>query len=300
MSARLLSSVIAALALSCCEPDLTVDDWLVTRPRVLAVRADPAEAPPGATIEYHVLVAAPDAALGTSLSYEFCSQPKPPAENNSVPTACLFASNANDLGTKTSFSAKAPAEACAVFGPNTVAGGFRPRDPDDTGGYYQPLRVDLADGETTFHFSRIQCGLAGADAAEVRAFGQSYSTNQNPKLTVRVTGADGGSATTNGIRAGSILTVEASWSAADAESYAYYDRSARSLTIRREAMHVAWYVDSGKLESASDGRTEDDPATSVSTRWTLPPRAGTSRLWVVLRDSRGGKDWSKVELSADE
>jgi len=293
VSVLALGSVVVA-----CEPDLSVDDWLVTRPRVLAVQSEPAEALPGTSLGYRILLATNDAdPQSVTLSFELCTQPKSPLENNSVPRACLERMQAMDVGLATTFNVKTSANACALFGPNVPPGGYRPRDPDGTGGYYQPLRIDLSDGTQSFHFARLQCGLAGADANVARDFGQTYTPNHNPHLSLRATTADGVPLQTSDVAAGTTLTLEASWPAEDAETYAYFDRAALALTARREAMRVAWYASAGRLDGASGSRPEDDTETSVSTHWTLPTRANKAELWAVLRDSRGGSEWTSMSIT---
>jgi len=87
------------------------------------------------------------------------------------------------------------------------------------------------------------------------------------------------------------------WSAADAESYAYFDRAAQAITVRREAMSVSWYVSAGELETETTGRSEADLTLASSNAWTAPSGPESVRLWIVLRDSRGGRDFAQYELA---
>ncbi|MEI9949079.1 MAG: hypothetical protein WDO74_08870 [Pseudomonadota bacterium] len=87
-----------------------------------------------------------------------------------------------------------------------------------------------------------------------------------------------------------------SWTAADAEIYAYFDRAAQRITTRRESMRVAWYASAGKLDVQSSGRAEGDPALSSNNVWTAPTNPGSAKLWIVLRDSRGGVDFATHDL----
>ncbi|HEY1533229.1 MAG TPA: hypothetical protein VGF76_04405, partial [Polyangiaceae bacterium] len=82
----------------------------------------------------------------------------------------------------------------------------------------------------------------------------------------------------------------------DAEAYTYFDRTAQTLTTKREAMRVAWYVSAGQLDTESSGRAEDDLALSTSNHWLAPSDSGATKLWVVLRDSRGGVDFAVYDL----
>ena len=61
-------------------------------------------------------------------------------------------------------------------------------------------------------------------------------------------------------------------------------------------MRVAWYVSAGQLDTESTGRAEDDLALSTSNRWLAPSNAGAAKLWIALRDSRGGVDFAAYDL----
>ena len=52
--------LLAIVLVTSCKPDFAERDSLVTSERVLAVRADPAEAKPGTPISYSLLVASPN------------------------------------------------------------------------------------------------------------------------------------------------------------------------------------------------------------------------------------------------
>jgi hypothetical protein len=280
-----------------CAPDWSLDDGLVTAPRVLAVRGDPAEAKPGASIEYTAFVALPPGA-GTepSLAWSFCTAPKPPTENNVVSSACLDGASLVAAGSGEFVTAATPRDACSLFGPDTPPGGFRPRDPDVTGGYYQPLRADLAGAAPVFHLARLLCDLGMAPADIASEFAAAYVPNANPHL-LPLTAAVGGAATSlDAIPAGARVRLEVSWPPEDAESYAYFDRAAQLVTTKRESLRVAWYTSGGRLDAATTGRAENDPATNSANTWTAPDAAGSTSLWLVLRDSRGGVDFAHYDV----
>jgi hypothetical protein len=108
---------------------------------------------------------------------------------------------------------------------------------------------------------------------------------------------DGQRVTLDAVPAGALIELQASWLAADAESYAYFDRSAQTISTKREAMRVAWYASSGSLATESTGRDEDELATTTSNVWSAPSYPGISRLWLVLRDSRGGVDFATYDFT---
>jgi hypothetical protein len=278
-------------------PSLGADDALVTGPRILAVRAEPAEAKPGATITFTALVAGPE---GTSpapaIAWSFCGAPKPLTGDNVVSSACLGPTSLIPSSAGTSVAATTPSDSCSIFGPVSPPGGVRPRAPDGTGGYYQPLRADLAGSDPTFVLARITCDLANASAASATAFAKAYGVNQNPKLLPLAASIRGATARLTAIPAGERVDLTASWPAASAETYAYYDAASDAVITQREAMSVAWYASVGVLDRESTGRGDTDPGTTSDNRWTAS-LVGTAFLWIVLRDSRGGVDFAGYEVT---
>jgi len=286
------------VTLGACRPAFNEDAALVTTARVLAVKNEPAEAKPGTAVSFAAFIALPQSFTSVAPpTWSFCIAPKPPTEDNVVSSACLEAASLLSVGEGLTVMAETPSNACTQFGPNAAASGFRPRDPDDTGGYFQPLRVDLNGADPVFHLERVSCGLADASADIATEFGHEYVPNENPHLAPVSATSAGQSIDFDHIPAGAQLELVASWSAPDAESYAYFDRAAQTVTTRRESMRVAWYVSAGKLDTESTGHAEDDPALTSSNVWTAPDAPGSAKLWVVLRDSRGGVDFAAYDLT---
>ncbi|HEX3345037.1 MAG TPA: hypothetical protein VHS09_10725 [Polyangiaceae bacterium] len=281
-----------------CVPALGPGDSLVSSPRILAVRADPPEAGPGASVTFTAFVAGPDGTVAdAAIAWSFCSAPKPLTEDNVVSSACLDASSLVAAGAGPTTTAATPGNGCSVFGPDVgMTAGLRPRDPDGTGGYYQPLRADLAGSDSAFELARIHCDLANADAMAAAAFAAAYTLNQNPQLLPLTASVGGAPVPLTGIPTGARVTFEASWPDASAETFAYYDPGSETVTTQRESMQVAWYSSAGVLDRESTGRAADDSATTTDDGWDAPAAAGTVHLWLVLRDSRGGVDFAPYDL----
>jgi hypothetical protein len=286
-----------AVGLSCV-PNLGTSDSLVSAPRILAITSEPAEAPPGSKVTFTALVASPSGTLPSApIAWGFCEDPKPLTTDNAVSNACLDTSSLVQAGSGESVMAATPRNGCSTFGPDTPPGGFRPRDPDVTGGYYQPLAANLPGSDTTFELARIKCDLANAPPSAASQFASAYHVNLNPVLSP-LTAAVGGAATPfSSVHAGTQVTFTASWPASSAETFAYYDASSQTVTTQRESMRVAWYATDGTFETESTGRAADDQATTTEDTWTAPGAAETVHLWIVLRDSRGGVDFAAYDVS---
>jgi hypothetical protein len=301
-SLRAASAISFALASVTCIPNFGSDDSTLASHRVLAIRAVPAEAVPGTKVTFTAFVAGPTGALPEEpLVWDFCTAPLPLTEDDVVSNACLGSSSLVAAGSGPVVTTATPRTGCSLFGPETPsAGAFRPTDPDATGGYYQPLRADLAGGAAAFALARISCGLAGANAEAASAFAASYRPNNNPTLdplTATISGTPLGS---EKIPAEATVTLVASWPPAVAETYAYFDPASQTVTTQREAMQVAWYSTGGALTTEATGRASTDPATTSTNSWTAPATAGPVSLFVVLRDSRGGVDFTTIAFTVVE
>jgi len=293
-----LRRAIATLAAAGCVPNLGPSDALVTSTRILAVQAQPAEADPGTPVSFTALVAGTGGTMiDARVAWSFCAAPNPLTNDNVVSNACLISSSVVAAGQGPGITAATPSDGCSIFGPDTTSLDVRPPDPDSTGGYYQPLRLELAGTDVTFDMVRIHCGLPSADAAAASAFAAAYTLNLNPQLLPLTAAVGGAQVSLAGLPAGARVTFEASWPAASAETFAYFDPVSEQVTTQRESMQVAWYSTSGSLDTESTGRASDDPATTSDNGWVAPSNTRTVVLWVVLRDSRGGTDFAAYDLT---
>jgi hypothetical protein len=310
--ARHACAVALLAAVPACKPDLGSPASLVIGPRILAVRGVPAEAPPNTPVTWSALAVQPAGTIAApAIGWSLCLTPKPPAETNAVSSQCL--GTPDDAGPAATFMTSIPTDACMLFGPQTppVKSGqspIRPRDPDVTGGFYQPVRASLQadDGnDTAFELQRITCPLANAPIDVTRMFTMMYMANQNPTITRVVLDPDGASTilyhgTPPGgptpVAAGTSTTLELDWPDGNAESYPVWDLASRTLTTHRESMRVSWFATAGAFTLDGSGRGEDEMETFTRNEWKAPETPGPVHMWVVLRDSRGGLDFASVEI----
>lgn len=277
----LLLPLLSALA---CQNALDQRLAIVSDPRILAVVSEPPETAPGGAVMLTALVADRNGSIDRTLQWSWCTAPKPPTEDNAVAAGCL-ADPAIALGDAAAVVATVPSDACRSFGPDVASIGFRPRDPDPTGGYYQPARALSANAIPAFGFTRISCNLARAPSAVAQAYKTEYVANRNPILAPLV--IDGTVSATEVPRDREV-TLVAMWPAEAAETYLYYDPAAQRLRTRREAMRVSWFATDGTLAADASSVGEDDDQNWATTTWKTPDSPGTATLWLVLRDSRGG------------
>ena len=273
---------VLVLALAACDEPLDQRLALIDEPRVLAVIAEPAEAKPKAMVTYSIVTASPDGPLTIDPAWSYCTAPKPPTEDNAVPVPCVSGEQLIALGAGPTITGTLPADGCLLYGPDTPPGGFRPRDADSTGGYYQPVRADVGD-LLAFGLSRITCNLPTVPADLSQRYNLEYVANENPTLDPL------DSINLGTVPADTDIELAASWPIEAAESYLFFDTFDQQLIDRRESMRVSWFATGGTLAVDSTLVGEDDAATvtTASTTWHTPA-AGTAHVWIVLRDSRGG------------
>lgn len=313
MEPNRLCSVLCATWAWCaaCVPEF--DDTLsrVTEDQILAVRAVPAEAAEGERVQLDAL----HAGRG-DVAFHLCSERKSLTELGPIDPACLGDGDALEPIPGGTFTL--PMGACSTFGPRRPdpepgKPAARAVDPDPTGGYYQPVLAALG-GELAVGAVRLDCGIAGADREQAVEYTARYRPNANvevERLQARVGSAwrEVADDTPLQVRRGAELTLRVTWAACAseaecegdagtcqddvggactcAEHYVSYDPGARRIVERTERVVATWFTTQGDL---LDHRTSADGRSSVN-RWLAPEEGGNVRLWVVLRDGRGGIGW---------
>jgi hypothetical protein len=298
------NGILAALVLgAACRPSLDDRPWLVETPRIIGWKAEPPEAAPGDAVTFQVVALGPDGALDTTgTTWTLCRAPKPLGENRVVTTSCLPPAAASPMGDALGdpVTLAIPTDACRLFGPDTpqpAAGDppTRPRDPDATGGYFQPLTMSLG-ASLAVGLERLTCGLPDASLAAARAFQAAYHPNQNPALSDLVLTSEGTPVDPAATAVGTRVLVQAAWPAGTAEAFPVFDPSSGAVIPTEETLRASWYVTGGQLDQPA---TEIDDASilSTSTTWTLPRSAGVVELVLVLADSRGGSDATRATVT---
>jgi hypothetical protein len=189
--------LFGALPVLGCVPEFDDDTTFVAAPRVLAVRADPAEVRERVdeTTAFTALVAGPEGSTAPEPFWSLCLDRKPLSELGPVSQRCLASAEpgaeiAEPLGSGLTVAAPIPEDACQLFGPQRPdpkpgepAG--RPVDPDPTGGFYQPV-VAWLDATAVLGAVRLGCPLRDIE------FNRRYRPNTNPELSsFEVLRADG-------------------------------------------------------------------------------------------------------------
>ncbi len=308
------------VALGACAPDLTVHASRITAPRVIAVRGDPPEARPGQAVTLTAVVALPRGVTSSaSVDWRACEVPRATTESATVSARCL----ADDAGAPLAgemrgltVTATIPGDACMRVGPQTPPAGqdgarARAPDPDITGGWQLPIRLALSVGdarETLFARYRVRCLAPDVPGATAQGYALRYRDNRNPALAgvfavaggatreLPRQGADEAAATPVGPSRD--VALLALWGDDAAERYVLVDPATRALAERTEALEVAWFTDGGWFER--DRTAPDATGTASVNVLHLDAEArGGARVWVVLRDERGGVDAARLAVRAE-
>ena len=317
-----LTAIAASSLLAGCTPELDDRGFSIAGPRLLAIAATPAEAEPRAAVTFRALYVDAQGERSTGdLAWAFCTARKPLTEQGTVSSECVRAGGPDlaTLGSGAAVSGALPDEGCRLFGPDRPAPEAgepvgRAVDPDPSGGFYQPVRLRVSDGGvfTAIGAARLTCGISGATPEQSVDFVKRYRRNENPAIAALAKARAGsstlitpdapGAAAGATVARGERVTLRASWDAcptgstpascAGSEQYVWFDPEARVVSLRREAIRVAWFTTAGALATDSSGVAEDDAAGSdTDNTWTAPDTAGEARLWLVVRDDRGGVGW---------
>jgi hypothetical protein len=286
-----------ALAASCA-PTFSERPSQITGPRILAARAEPAETKPGDAVTYDALVVGLGGTqVGAPTAWAFCVTPKLVAENDAVSPGCLQDNGVSQIAsTPDIVKTVTPGNTCSLFGPEVPADSdLRPRDPDPTGGFYQPVRVRTND-DVAFGLFRTTCALANAPGDVVTDFTTKYVVNANPHIASVVRIDAGAESPFTSATQGETVAVRVHWPDADAEHYAYFDPTSVSIVDRRESMRVSFYGTAGSFDLDASGQGEADLPTYADNTWHAPAVAGAVHTWFVLRDSRGGVAFTGVDV----
>jgi hypothetical protein len=173
---------------------------------------------------------------------------------------------------------------------------LRPTDPDATGGYYQPIRLDLDANQAIFR-ERLHCDLAGASLLLSQEFRTRYTPNQNPALAALSAFVGDQLVSLDGLPAGQRIRLVATWSPDSAETFPVFDAVSQTLADQREALWLSWFITAGTFDDSTTGRAADDPTAWSENAWQSPGVTGTVFLWLVLHDSRGGTNFAAYALT---
>jgi hypothetical protein len=272
------------LLLAACAPALGPPDSLVDRPRVIAVKAIPPEVQPGASASFQVLAVGPSGPLDASFAiWAVCRDPLPLTDTGTVAAACLGDLPGVAQGANPSIATSS--DACGIFGPVPSSTTRRPRNPDATGGFFQPVRVQTS-GVTAFAQERLICPLTQAPLVVAADFQNRYAANQNPVIASFEASAP---VATKGAQ----VQLTVSWDQSSVEVFPVYDPVNQRLVDTAEVMSVSWYATGGVMEQ---DRTTASGLSATNT-WTAPQAGGTVFFWAVLHDSRGGLDTASMEVA---
>ena len=282
-----------------CVPTVEEDPSLTVDGQILAVQFFPAEAEPEASSTVSALVAGD--ADGDDVTFDLCLARKALSELGPVSPLCFErGENVVRLGRGPAVAFDVPEEACRLFGPQRPPAEpgqppGRAVDPDSTGGYYQPVVARLDD--PVLGGLRLDCGLPGGSQAQVAEYNNTHTANLNPaieSIQVRVGDAGWRALSTDGasqftVERGAQVTFRSKWS--PPENYLLLSPESRELTTPKEQYLATFYSSVGGF--AEHRRLVEKH--TVDAVWSAPETAEDVRIWLIVRDGRGGVGWVRLE-----
>lgn len=116
--------------------------------------------------------------------------------------------------------------------------------------------------------------------------------NGNPAILQLVPGDDAPEQATHG----EAFPLRCEIDPSSLESFTRVDQT----TARQEELLVSWFVRNGKLEKDLTFYSEAEGLTTESQKNEVTPsEAGETTVWCVIRDGRGGTDWTQLDITAN-
>jgi hypothetical protein len=260
---------VASWAAAACSPEGAIPRTFITKPRVLAIKAEPPSVGPGESTTVTILIAGAGGAT-PSVSWLRCR--RAPRPGDTVNPDCVDTAQADYLepiGDGTTITTTMPADVTAdALG-----------EPDASGGVYLPLIAHIGvAGQTLLATYRLRLSSAG-------------DVNHNPVLTGLLLVDASGNATPIDplnppvVNRGDQLDLRAAVADGSVESYP----AALGGGTTDERLVTSWFSSAGNFTmERSDGA---QPATLLDLGVLVPPPSSAIDLFAVTRDDRGGIDY---------
>jgi hypothetical protein len=257
--------------------------WLVDRPRLLGVRAEPAEPRPGDVVTFEALFPDPTSTIATVI---WIACPFDQAAGADAPASCNLDLSSIDFET-------ASIEDLLAAGLIGLEPGFPPTYPvpldlldaveDRTEGTYVTLQIsglpELEPGDTAVDFGEIEAGLKRLPISE------SETPNHNPELTsFAFDGVVLAPGSTIEVEADTEHSLSVTYADDAVEAYAYVNSDGVSES-RVEEPYITWYATGGEVYD------EVSLHPYAESRWIAGAPGEVGTLWAVVRDRRGGMSW---------
>ena len=266
--------------------------WQLDRLRILGAKAEPAEPRPGEDVQFTSLVFTPEDQDLESVIWFACL----PEEANSF--GCSLDP---ELLEQLDNPPENPADQLAFFETLQEAG-FAGVEPDFPPVWTTPedaldglTEMQVLEGISAFvNVTAVPNDPVDDNDVEVayRRLPISLATNPNHNPTIieiQVDGVSYGSGETFTAIAGESYTLTPILSDDSIEEYEYINPK-EELEIREEKPYFNWYVEGGSFDQ------DFSLYPYVDAIWTAPPDEHNGVIVTVVRDRRGGMNWSTVNV----
>lgn len=285
-----LALPLALLALSGCDDTVFAPRWRVERFRVLGVELDPPDALPGETVTATLVYGDRAGSDRTPVvAWQRCGSA---AMDNATGARLCGDTGGVTLGNPARITlptAPAGGAPWTLFG-YACAGGAPSVDPV-TGA----PRCDGGEGEMLLRTIRVRGDGPNHNPRITRVRVGDVEAVEGTSLHVPGCAIVGDDARHDGCR-GHVITVDF---ADDAREAVATVRADGSRAMEREALVTEFLVDAGDLEGAFRSDNDAEGGAIVHRNTWRAPTTGPVRLWVLVRDGRGGFGVARRALIAD-
>jgi hypothetical protein len=252
--------------------------------RLLAAKAEPPEAAPGASVQLRAY-AVDTQGRSIDIAWAACLAPPNPGMGT-ISSECLttdMGATLIPLGTGDAIMTRVPGVPSSVLLP-----------PDITGGQYLPIKLKVtaqSDDDSSVYRLRLRPAGAGTGAGA-----GATAANRNPSLSsIDVVSERSGQVYARQslpadrpfvVHANETLILRAEFSSDSAEQYVVLggDGSVRNVT---ETLTAQWYATGGSLDNETSGADVDE---TFKADKHLAGAGSVIDLWVAGHDERGGSD----------
>jgi hypothetical protein len=267
-----IRALAAGAALLCGCLSFEDDPRLVDRLRVLSIRAEPPEGPPGTAVHFRALAADPSG-VEPQLRWVSCDAARASAQAPGLRGDCLKDGHPLALGEGPTMDFTVPA------------------------GWFEGVELkDQIVGSGLRFYLVATVGEQRVEAYKSFRVSLNPYSNHNPEIAEASAGGAPALGATVFAAPGADLALQAV-AAEGSEEHVSTTLPDGTPVDLSEKLEWEWFADAGSFRGGAIGlRAGRDLGVGLDAVWTAPREATRARIWVVARDRRGGNAFETLSV----